>query len=154
MRFKCSSHGRRAFVRATLALAIALPSASVMSAEKMTVYKSPTCGCCSDWAEHMKKAGFDVEIRQVPDVLPYEQKFGVPQQLASCHVATVGGYVVEGHVPAADVKRLLRERPKATGIAVPGMPVGSPGMEQGPRKDRYETLLFDASGRFTVFERH
>jgi len=154
MGFKPSSHGRRAFVRATLALAVALPAASSIASEKLTVYKSPSCGCCSEWAEHMKKAGFDVDIKQVPDVLPYEKKFGVPQHLSSCHVATVGGYVVEGHVPAADVKRLLRERPKATGVAVPGMPVGSPGMEQGPSKDRYETLLFDASGRFTVFERH
>ena len=136
------------------ALFLGFAATVAYAAETMTVYKSPTCGCCSEWAQHMKRAGFDVQIREVPDILPYEQKFGVPQALSSCHVATVGGYAIEGHVPASDIKRLLKERPKAKGLAAPGMPQGSPGMEQGRPKDRYETLLFDAAGKYTVFERH
>lgn len=144
---------RRKFARGAL-LAAALAASSAWAADTLTVYRSPTCGCCHEWADYMTKSGFDVQIRNVPDVLPYEKKFGVPQAMSSCHVATVGGYAIEGHVPAADVKRLLKERPKATGIAVPGMPQGAPGMEQGRPADRYETLLFDASGRYTVFARH
>ncbi len=119
----------------------------------ITVYKSPTCGCCGAWVEHLKKNGFDARVHDVPDVTPYREKYGVPQALGSCHTAVAGGYTIEGHVPAADIKRLLRERPKARGIAVPGMPIGSPGMP-GPRKDPYETLLFDAGGKHVVFERH
>ncbi len=147
-----SPQWRRKLVRGAL-LAAAVAVNSAWAAETLTVYKSPTCGCCSEWAQHMKKNGFDVQVREVPDILPYERKFGVPQSMSSCHIATVGGYVVEGHVPAADVKRLLRERPKVVGVSAPGMPQGSPGMEQG-RTERYETMLFDASGRATVFERH
>ena len=119
----------------------------------ITVYKSPACGCCGAWVEHLKKNGFNTRVHEVSDVTPYQVKYGVPESLGSCHTAVVGGYAIEGHVPAADIKRLLRERPKAKGIAVPGMPVGSPGMP-GPRKDPYETLLFDASGKYVVFERH
>ena len=152
MRSKQSSFKK--MVRYVAAACLAGAATLGFSAEKMTVYKSPTCGCCSEWAQIMKRSGFDVDIREVPDILPYEQKFGVPQHLSSCHIATVGGYVVEGHVPASDIQRLLRERPKAKGIVVPGMPQGSPGMEQGRAKERYETLLIDAGGRFTVFERH
>ena len=120
---------------------------------RVTVYKSAACECCGAWVEHLRKNGFDARTHDVPDVTPYREKFGVPQALASCHTAVVGGYTVEGHVPAADIKRLLRERPKARGIAVPAMPMGSPGME-GPRKDPYETLLFDTGGKYVVFERH
>ena len=119
----------------------------------ITVYKSPACGCCGAWVEHLRKNGFDARVHEVPDATLYRAKYGVPEALGSCHTAVVGGYAIEGHVPAADIKRLLRDRPKAKGIAVPGMPIGSPGMP-GPRKDRYETLLFDASGTYVVFERH
>ena len=121
---------------------------------KVEVYKSPACGCCSQWVEHMQKNGFAVEIHNVRNVTPFRERFGVPESVASCHTAVVGGYAIEGHVPAADVKRLLREKPKATGIAVPGMAVGSPGMEQGSGKDPYNVVLFNATGRNTVYSAH
>ena len=121
---------------------------------KVEVYKSASCGCCSLWVEHMKKSGFSVEVHDVRNVAPFRERFGVPDSMASCHTAVVGGYAIEGHVPAADVKRLLREKPKGTGIAVPGMAVGSPGMEQGNGKDPYNVVLFNASGRATVFSAH
>ena len=133
--------------------ALTATPAAAADGPEITVYKSPTCGCCGAWIEHLKKNGFDARVHEVPDPTPYRAKYGVPEALGSCHTAVVGGYAIEGHVPAADIKRLLRERPKAKGIAVPGMPVGSPGMP-GPRKDPYETLLFDVSGKYVVFERH
>jgi len=112
-------------------------------AGSVTVYKSPTCGCCSKWIEH------DVE-----DIAAIKSKHGVPAQAASCHTALVDGYVVEGHVPADVVKRMLRERPKVSGIATPGMPMGSPGMEvPSGTKEAYAILAFDASGKQTVFDR-
>ncbi len=144
---------RRRFARGALAAA-ALALNAAWASESVTVYRSPSCGCCHEWAQYLKKNGFDVKIRDVPDVLPYEQKLGVPQAMSSCHVAAVGGYAVEGHVPAADIRRLLKERPKAAGIAGPGMPQGAPGMEQGRAAERFDTYLFDASGKYTVFARH
>ncbi len=128
----------------------------VLAAEpdKVEVYKTATCGCCGLWVEHMKKSGFAVEIHNVRNVSPFRERFGVPDSMASCHTAVVGGYAIEGHVPAADVKRLLREKPKAAGIAVPGMAQGSPGMEQGSSKDAYNVVLFNASGQTTVFSAH
>jgi hypothetical protein len=115
------------------------------------VYKSPTCGCCGKWVEHMREAGFKVETTDVEDVAAVKKKFGLPAGLGSCHTAIVDGYVVEGHVPAEEVKRLLEERPEVAGLAVPGMPIGSPGMEQGDRVDSYEILTFDSEGRTTVY---
>src|SRR3990172_4087981 len=128
----------------------------VMAAELPTVevYKTLSCGCCGFWVEHMQKSGFKVKVHNVRDVTPVRENFGVPDAMASCHTAVVGGYSIEGHVPAADVKRLLRERPKAAGIAVPGMVQGSPGMEQGRGKDPYNVVLFNASGRTTIFSAH
>ena len=140
--------------------AILLFSASSVSVafaaekDKVEVYKSPACGCCSQWVEHMQKNGFAVEIHNVRNVTPFRERFGVPESVASCHTAVVGGYAIEGHVPAGDVKRLLREKPKAVGIAVPGMVQGSPGMEQGSGKDPYNVVLFNARGRTTVFSAH
>lgn len=119
----------------------------------ITVYKSSACGCCGAWVEHLRKSGFRVIAHDVADVTSYREKLGIPQALGSCHSAAVAGYAIEGHVPAADIRRLLRERPKARGIAVPAMPLGSPGME-GSRKDPYETLLFQRDGSYVVFERH
>jgi hypothetical protein len=119
----------------------------------VTVYKSKSCGCCGAWVEHLRKNGFRVIAHDVADVTSYREKLGIPQALGSCHSATVAGYAIEGHVPAADIRRLLRERPRARGIAVPAMPLGSPGME-GPRKDPYQTLLFHSDGDHVVFERH
>ena len=137
-----------------LSTAFAATVALAAEPQKVEVYKSPTCGCCSEWVTHMKKNGFDVVVHDVRNVTPFRQRLGVPDSMESCHTALVGGYAIEGHVPAADVKRLLRERPKAKGIAVPGMVQGSPGMEQGSRRDPYQVLLFGGSGKVTVFERH
>ena len=116
------------------------------------VYKSPTCGCCSKWADHLRSHGFQVRVTDTETVDQLKTKYGVPRQARSCHTALVGGYVIEGHVPAADVQRLLKDRPAVVGIAVPGMPIGSPGMEGGS-KEAYEVLTFDATGKTTVFAR-
>jgi len=119
----------------------------------VTVYKSATCGCCAKWNEHMKAAGFTVTSTDVGDVAPIKDKHGVPPATRSCHTALVGGYVLEGHVPSDVVRRLLRERPASiVGLAVPGMPVGSPGMElPDGRKDTYDIVAFDKSGKTTVY---
>lgn len=122
-------------------------------AAEITVYKSPTCGCCKEWVKHLQANGFKVTAKDVSDVEPYKQANGVPPTLGSCHTARVNGYTIEGHVPAGDIQRLLKERPKVRGLAVPGMPTGSPGME-GAYKERYETLTFDRNGRTTVYARH
>ncbi|WP_445504377.1 DUF411 domain-containing protein [Microvirga sp. G4-2] len=117
---------------------------------KVVVTKDPNCGCCGGWVEHMKAAGFPVEVVTTPQVNRVKARLGVPDDLASCHTAEVGGYVIEGHVPADAVKRLLAEKPQAKGLAVPGMPVGSPGMEvKGVENDTYEVVLFGPSGQTT-----
>jgi hypothetical protein len=118
---------------------------------EITVYKSPTCGCCNKWVKHLEDNGFDVKAKNVTDVIPYKIKYGVTPQLASCHTAVVDGYTIEGHVPASDIKRLLREKPALQGISVPQMPVGTPGMEQGDRKDPYQVISFDRDGRTGIF---
>jgi hypothetical protein len=120
----------------------------------VTVYKSPTCGCCAAWVDHLEASGFRVETVDVDDLDAIKVQYGIPDSLASCHTAVVGGYVVEGHVPAGDVHRLLRERPEAGGLAVPGMPIGSPGMETpGRPSEPYAVLLVDDGGT-SVFARH
>ncbi|HEX6320158.1 MAG TPA: DUF411 domain-containing protein [Burkholderiales bacterium] len=130
-----------------------LPAAFAQYAlPKVVVYKSPACGCCGEWEKHMRAAGFRLETRNLSDVAAMKSRLGVPEALRSCHTATFGDYVLEGHVPAGDVKRLLRERTKARGLAVPGMPAGAPGMEQG-RAQPYATIAFDETGS-RVFERH
>ncbi|MBC7788763.1 MAG: DUF411 domain-containing protein [Anaerolineae bacterium] len=146
------------FVIAALALTSASGMALAHSVEHMdpiaiTVYKSPTCGCCANWVDHLRKHGFRVTVKDTIDLDPIKQKLGVPDRLASCHTGVVRGYVVEGHAPADDIKKMLKERPKVVGIAVPGMPMGSPGME-GPRSDSYEVLAFDKQGKTKVFARH
>lgn len=120
----------------------------------VTVYKSPTCNCCSDWVAHMREQGFSVDVNSRVNVQPVKKQVGVPSSLAACHTSTVGGYVVEGHVPAQDVKRLLREKPDVRGISVPGMPVGSPGMERGNQVEPYKVLTFTPAGDTTVFARY
>lgn len=147
-------HQRRLVLRAAGAATLLglAPHAFAQRTEKVTAFKSPTCGCCSDWVKHMRANGFTVEAHDVNDVSPMRRRYGVPGPLASCHTAVVSGYAIEGHVPAADIKRLLRERPKVIGLAVPGMVIGSPGMEQGAPQP-YETLAFDAQGT-RVFARH
>jgi len=117
---------------------------------EITVYKTPTCGCCSAWVDHLKANGFAVNAKDVPDLTALKKHYGVTQELASCHTAFVGGYVVEGHVPADLIAKLLKDKPKVKGIAVPGMPAGSPGME-GPRKDPYDVVTFDSTGKTKVY---
>jgi len=119
----------------------------------VTVYKSPTCGCCSAWVDHLRASGFQVVAIDTDDVDAVKRQHGVRADHASCHTALVGGYVLEGHVPAADVRRLLAERPAVTGLAVPGMPQGSPGMETG-MKDPYDVVAFTRDGATSVFARH
>ena len=119
---------------------------------EIVVYKSPTCGCCTEWVAHLRRHGFPVKTEDVEELQPVKARHGVPADLQSCHTALVAGYVVEGHVPADLVERLLRERPKVVGLAVPGMPAGSPGMEvPGARAERYQVLAFDRSGKTRVF---
>jgi hypothetical protein len=121
--------------------------------QEVTVHMSPYCGCCGDWVKHLEADGFRVERRMVNDVSMARKQHGVPTALASCHTAMVDGYVVEGHVPASDIRRLLAERPRAVGLSAPGMPAGSPGME-GAGAEPYETVLFRADGSADVFARH
>ncbi len=116
----------------------------------MMVYKDPGCGCCKEWIKHMQKAGFVVTSEDTTKMDAMKIKLGVPGALASCHTAIVGDYLVEGHVPADVVLKLLKEKPNARGLAVPGMPNGSPGME-GPTKDKYNVMLFDRLGKATVY---
>lgn len=123
------------------------------SAAQVVVYKTPTCGCCSQWVDHLREAGFEVETHDMDDLGRIKSLNGVPRKLSSCHTALVNGYVVEGHVPAPAIRRLLDERPEVAGLAVPGMPIGSPGMEQGSRKDPYDVIAFDREGKTAVFER-
>ncbi len=117
------------------------------------VYKSPTCGCCHKWVAHMEEAGFPVETKDMVDVTPIKEQYGVRPDMRSCHTAIVDGYVIEGHVPAADVKRLLKERPDVTGLAAPGMPIGSPGMESA-RPEPYDVIAFKTDGGQYVFAHH
>lgn len=121
-------------------------------AETITVYRNPQCGCCERWATLMRNHGFTVHMRDVADVDAFAAAHGVPPALRSCHTALVEGYVVEGHVPADQIERLLRERPPVKGIAVPGMPQGSPGME-GPNPQHYDVMSFDAAGNTQVYDR-
>lgn len=114
------------------------------------VYKSASCGCCSEWAKYLRANGFEVRERNVEEPAQYRAKFGIPERFGSCHTAKVAGYAIEGHVPAKEIRRLLSARPKALGLAVPAMPLGSPGME-GPRRDPYDVLLVDSQGGEAVF---
>jgi len=121
----------------------------------ITVYKDPSCGCCTKWVSHLQANGFAPEVHDRPDVEALKAGLGVPAALRSCHTAVVGKYVIEGHVPASDVKRLIAEKPAGTaGLAVPGMPAGSPGMEMGARHDRYDVVAFSAAGSTRVFAQH
>jgi hypothetical protein len=121
---------------------------------RVTVFKDPNCGCCRSWVEHLRKHGFDVVARDTSGMDAVKRTAAVPENLHSCHTAFVNGYVVEGHVPAADIQRLLAEKPKVAGIAVPGMPAGSPGMEVGGRADKYDVVAFNRDGSSRVFARH
>ena len=119
------------------------------------VFKTPTCGCCSQWVEHMRTNGFTVRTTDMNDISEIKKSRGVPEQVQSCHTAIVNGYVVEGHVPAADVHRLLKDKPAVAGIAVGGMPLGSPGMDfPGTKPQPYNVMAFDKTGAMRVFAKH
>lgn len=135
-----------------LLLLLLFVTAPALAAE-VVVYKDAGCGCCKKWIAHLEANGFTVKAHDVKDLVASKTANGVPPRLYACHTATVGGYVIEGHVPAADIQRLLKERPQVRGLAVPGMPAGSPGME-GLFSERYETLTFDQDGRTAVYARH
>ncbi len=149
---------RRLFIQ-TLAAAgatAAFPLRAQTAKPQLEVWKDASCGCCKDWIAHMRSSGFAVNAYDSGNIAA-RARLGLPQKLGSCHTAWVNGYVVEGHVPASDVKRLLKERPKALGLAVPGMPVGSPGMdgpEYGGRKDRFDVLLVQADGSTRTYSRY
>lgn len=141
----------------SLALLIGLsaPAAwAAPAAPTIDVYKSPTCGCCVKWIDHLEANGFTVRSHDTGNLAQHKQRLGIPAGYQSCHTAEVGGYVIEGHVPAGDIKRLLKDKPQARGLTVPGMPVGSPGMEQGSHKDAYEVILLDKNGAPQVYSRY
>ena len=117
---------------------------------EIEVYRSPTCGCCGKWIQHLKENQFVVKDIVIDDVQVIKDKYGVPAEMASCHTALVDGYVVEGHVPAADIKKLISTKPKVIGISVPGMPVGTPGMDMGGKKDPYQVVSFDKEKNYQV----
>ena len=149
-------------IRKTLAAVAAVAAVSVAGATfaqkpapTVQVYKSPTCGCCANWVKHLQQHGFTTRVTETDDVASIKTQRGVPARVQSCHTAVVDGYVLEGHVPAADVQRLLKERPAVAGLAVPGMPIGSPGMEvPGPKPQAYDVVAFDKQGQTRVFASH
>jgi hypothetical protein len=139
-------------------LALAAPLGAQRQATQTTaiqVFKSPTCGCCANWVKHLQQYGFTTTVTEMEDVSAVKAKYKVPARLGSCHTAIVDGYVLEGHVPAADVQRLLKERPAVAGLAVPGMPIGSPGMEVASMKPQaYQVVAFERDGQYKVFASH
>lgn len=157
-------------MRSAVTLAIALLAVTLLAAcarepqahtpaaaalPPVVVHKSPSCGCCGEWVEHMRRAGFTVEVRDVDNLDPVKTRVGIPVGMGSCHTAEVDGYFIEGHVPAGDVKRLLTERPAAKGLVLPGMPIGSPGMEHpSGRSEPYTVMLVTADGEAREFARH
>ena len=142
---------------AALALPIAAlaqaPSAAAPATHEITVFKSSSCHCCNKWIEHLRKSGFRVRGVNIEAMDAVRARFGVPLKMRACHTAFIDGYVIEGHVPAADILRLLTERPKIAGLAVPGMPRGSPGME-GPKIEAYSVMSFMKNGESAVFAKH
>ena len=147
-----------AIVATITAASATATQATAPGAVEVTVFKSPTCGCCKEWVEHLrthaKGTAFTVTAKDTADVSSVKRTAHVPEGLYSCHTAFVNGYVIEGHVPAEDIQRLLKDKPRIAGIAVAGMPVGSPGMEMGSRKDPYDVVAFKRDGSTSVFARH
>ncbi|MBZ0105470.1 MAG: DUF411 domain-containing protein [Sulfuricella denitrificans] len=143
------------FSKITAVLAGVILSHNALAAQfpAVDVYKSPYCGCCGKWVEHLRQNGFEVRTHNVADVQAERSRLGMPDRLAACHTAKIGKYVVEGHVPAQDIKHMLAAKPQALGLAVPSMPPGSPGME-GVRAIPYDTLLVQSDGTTRVFARH
>lgn len=142
---------RNTLAGALMALVVSVSAQAGEALATVTVYKSPSCGCCDDWVRHLEDHDFEVDVRDTQNLNPIKEEAGLTPALASCHTAFVDGYVIEGHVPAGDIRRLLQEAPDARGLSVPGMPVGSPGMEMGDRQDAYQVLLFNEQGQSKVF---
>jgi hypothetical protein len=141
------------FRKLTAGVALALASIAAQAGEKtvVEVWKSPTCGCCNAWIRHLQDNGFATKVNNVESTSAIRKSLGIAPELGSCHTAKVGGYAIEGHVPAKDIKRLLAEKPKAVGLAVPGMPVGSPGMEGPQAPDKYDVVLVGRDGKQSVY---
>ncbi|HEY5616446.1 MAG TPA: DUF411 domain-containing protein [Vicinamibacterales bacterium] len=138
-----------AFVLATGSVSTQRPATTVQ------VYKSPTCGCCANWVKHLQQHGFRTQVTETDNVADIKAQHKIPARAQSCHTAIVDGYVIEGHVPATDVQRLLKERPAVVGLAVPGMPIGSPGMEVPNMKPQaYDVVAFDKQGQLKVYASH
>ncbi|WP_020654105.1 DUF411 domain-containing protein [Massilia niastensis] len=144
---------KRFLITSAAAALVALPLGAMAAQPVIEVYKSASCGCCKEWVKHLEANGFSVKARDVDNPSDYREKFGIPHEFGSCHSARVNGYALEGHVPAAEIKRLLAEKPRARGLAVPAMPMGSPGME-GPRSDPYDVLLVKDGGKATVYKHY
>ena len=158
--FTTSNHTRRTLLAAALAAGLAPAFAQQgTGANKKTpieVWKDPSCGCCKDWVSHLESNGFAVKVNETGNNAA-RSRLGIDRKFGSCHTAQVGGYAIEGHVPASDIRRLLKEKPTAVGLAVPGMPVGSPGMDgpvYGGRKDAFDVLLLTRDGGSKVFQRY
>lgn len=147
---------RRTAILALSAFGIAGQNSQAAEPRSITVYKTPSCGCCKNWVTHLEQGGFKPTIEEFEDLTPIRARFGIPTHLAACHTGFIQGYVIEGHVPASDIAQLLKTKPRALGLVVPGMPPGSPGMEvPGGNKEPYNTLLLvDRSGKTRVFAKH
>ncbi|MDZ4361744.1 metal-binding protein [Variovorax sp. RO1] len=144
---------RRTLLKLAAATA-SLPLAAQAAAPMVEIWKDPNCGCCQDWVKHLNKNGFATRVHDEGNG-PARERLGIPAKLGSCHTGRVGGYAIEGHVPAREMHRLLKEKPKAVGLAVPGMPIGSPGMDgpaYGDQRDAYDVLLVLADGSTRVFQ--
>ena len=144
-------HRRNAIVSGVAIAVLSTVGSAFAAAVPIEVWKSPSCGCCAEWVKHLRDNGFSVRVNDVGNNAA-RVRLGIPAKLGSCHTAQVSGYAIEGHVPAADIKRLLSERPDAIGLAVPGMPVGSPGMEDGERRERYDVQLVVRGGGTRVYQ--
>ena len=142
----------RLALTATAALAAPWLAHAGSASEEITVWKTPDCGCCKAWVTHLQKNGFKVVANNVKDTAPMRLKLGMPEKMGSCHTAVLGGYALEGHVPASEIRQLLREKPKAVGLAVPGMPTGSPGMEMGGAHDAYNVMLVLHDGSSRIYK--
>jgi hypothetical protein len=137
----------------SISLAAVAETPKISNSPTIEVYKTPTCGCCTKWIDHLKDAGFEVESTDLRNLSAVKQAHGISREVSACHTAVVDGYVIEGHVPAEDVQRLLRERPEVKGLVVPGMPLGSPGMEH-PKPEPYSVYAIGPEGQMTVFSKH
>ena len=153
---------KRTLMGVAVALAVGVSGWTLAGAQEsetghaIDVYKTPTCGCCAIWVDHLREHGFKVTVTDVPNVVPLKQRLGIQPELSSCHPAVVNDYAIEGHVPASDILRLLREGPRVAGLAVPGMPLRSPGMEMPDpsRHERYDVVAFDRQGGTEVWATH